>query len=288
VSSLLEIARALEWDFPSSAGRPMRDPARAEPLLSRRGELVSAARELGDSEATELGARVWRVWMAARHIDGGRAFLASVLERADASRWRALALYGDGLFAWWQGDRDASHRRNDAALALADDPEAITLASVGLCRLALDEGDHGRALELARDARRHASQVSDALGQSPLHLEAQARRLAGDFDAAAELFEESLELNGRIDDPSMVDVELHNLSNVELRRGDADAAERYFAELPPATEPYDVAMARLNEAWVAWLRGDAARARRVLDAIGPIELATDDRADLVWLQDQLA
>jgi hypothetical protein len=101
----LDLAREITPDFPSSAGRPFRHPD--EDLLARRDELASAARDLGTAEATELASRTWRLWMAARDVPGGRAFLAEVLDERqppDPSRWRALALYGDGLFAFWAGD----------------------------------------------------------------------------------------------------------------------------------------------------------------------------------------
>jgi hypothetical protein len=85
---VLDLARQLEWDFPSSAGRPLRDPAQAEPLLSRRDELVEAARQLDDGQAAELAGRTWRLWMAARDIPGGREFLAPVLECSGSTTTR--------------------------------------------------------------------------------------------------------------------------------------------------------------------------------------------------------
>jgi tetratricopeptide (TPR) repeat protein len=295
---LLDLARSMRWDFPSSAGRPLRTPADAEPLLTRKDDLVTAARILDPSSATELAAHAWRLWMVARDIAGGRAFLAAVLDKDDApaTRSRALALYGDGLLAWWQGEREQSRSRNEEALAIAqaeDDPEALALAQLGLSRIAVDEGDQERGRELAASARALAARCGEAMIQAPLHLEAQATRLAGDYERAAGLFEASLALNRRLDDQSMVVVELHNLGHVEIHRGNADAAEGYFAQLPPADDPYGEAMARLNEAAVAFRRGDADMARAKLEAAEGIfaangtEAATDDRFELDWLRDQL-
>ena len=109
--SLLEVARGITPDFPSSAGRPFRTPD--EELLARRGEIVAAARELNAAEATELAARTWRLWMAARDIDGGRSFLGEVLDgrEPDESHWRSRALYGDGVFAFWQSAREDVRRQ---------------------------------------------------------------------------------------------------------------------------------------------------------------------------------
>jgi tetratricopeptide (TPR) repeat protein len=120
--------------------------------------------------------------------------------------------------------------------------------------------------------------------QAPLHAHAQAVRLAGDYDAAAALFAESLALNRRIDDPSMVMVELHNLGQVEIHRGNVDAAAHLFAQLPPA----DDSLTRLNEAAVAFGRGDAEHARELLDQVFVAELSGDDLAELGWLREQLA
>jgi tetratricopeptide (TPR) repeat protein len=288
----LELARGITPDFPSSAGRPFRHPD--EDLLARRDELASAARDLGTAEATELAARTWRLWMAARDVPGGRAFLADVLDARqppDSSRWRVLALYGDGLFAFWAGDAEGARRRNEEAFALAqelDDSEALLYAHLGVSRVAFEDSDHARAREHAAAARALAVRLGEAVGQAPLHMEAQATRLAGDYDGAAELFEQSLVLNRRIDDPSMVPVELHNLGLIEIHRGNADAAEDYFAQLPPSDEPYVQALMRLNRAGVAYRRGNVDEARELLAGVNGEELASDDRAELEWLREQLA
>ncbi|OLE00531.1 MAG: hypothetical protein AUG91_04010 [Actinobacteria bacterium 13_1_20CM_4_69_9] len=161
--------RVPEPDFPSSAGRPFRAPDPG--LLARRDELAAAA----------LAARACRVWMAARDVAGGRAFLAGVLDRPGAgrSRWRALALYGEGLLAYWQGEIGVSRARNEEALAIAEehaDDEALALAHVGLSRVLLEEGDHERAREHALAARRFAARLGTLMGQAPLHMEAQVAR----------------------------------------------------------------------------------------------------------------
>lgn len=279
--------RVPEPDFPSSAGRLFRAPDPV--LLERRAELAAAARGLDADAAAELAAGAWRVWMAARDIAGGRAFLADVLDRAGAprSRWRALALYGDGLFAYWQADIRASRARNEEALAIAEehgDDEALALAHLGSSRVLLEEGDHEQAREHAVAARRFAARLGNAMGQAPLHMEAQAARAAGDYDEAAALFDESLALNRRIDDPSMVTVELQNLGLVEIRRGDVEAAERYFAQLPPSSDPYS----RLNDAAVAFRKGDVSRADQLLADLDEAEFARDDRVELDWLRKQVA
>ncbi len=85
---ILETSRGLEWDFPSSAGRPLRTPADARSLLERREDFAAAARILDAAAATELAANAWRLWMVARDIVGGRAFLAEVLDEHNAGTSR--------------------------------------------------------------------------------------------------------------------------------------------------------------------------------------------------------
>jgi ATP/maltotriose-dependent transcriptional regulator MalT len=305
---LLGLSREARWAFPSSMSRPVPrgdEPEWLRQLLAAQDSIVDAARffaEKGEEEAaTELAANVWRLWIMSRDIDGGRAFLAEVLDRVGAqpSRARALALYGDGLLAFWQGAHEDARRRNEAALDAAratGDPEALALAHIGLDRVAFEDGDYGRARDLAVQAREYARTLQPAMEQGALHGHAQATRLLGDDDGAAALFEESLALNRRIGDEGMVAVELHNLGHVEIRRGSVDAAERYFAELaelPSSDDPYSAAMTYFNKAALAYGRGDKDRAgallasaRSTLDQAG-MEPFADDRFELDWLAERV-
>jgi hypothetical protein len=43
---LLALSPGARWDFPSSAGKPLRDRADAEPLLARQDDFLAAAAEL--------------------------------------------------------------------------------------------------------------------------------------------------------------------------------------------------------------------------------------------------
>ncbi len=54
--------------------------------------------------ALEIAANVWRLWVLARDNDGGRRFLAQVLDEGSGkpTRPRALALYGDSLLGFRQ------------------------------------------------------------------------------------------------------------------------------------------------------------------------------------------
>lgn len=108
--------------------------------------------------AVEIAANAWRLWIVARDLEGGRKFLASILdvEEKKPSRARSLALYGDALLAFTQGKVEDSGERSKAALETAlavNDPEALTLANLALARIALEHGDYARSLALAAKAR---------------------------------------------------------------------------------------------------------------------------------------
>ncbi|MBI2923418.1 MAG: hypothetical protein HYY18_20360 [Planctomycetes bacterium] len=309
--ALLDLARQARWTFPSSSGRPVarETPPWAEALLAARGRMAEAAQVLARCDAVELAARAWRTWILARDFDAGREFLRPILAAAPLSKWRALALYGDALFAFWQGAHAEARARCEAALADAQtsgDPEALALAHLAVARAAVTDGDASLATTHARESRRHAVALPEPFRQAPLHMHAQARLLAAqhaetpsaqaaDLNEAAALFTESLDLNRRIGDTGMVAVELHNLGFVQARRGDADAAERHFEEcarLGDNTDSVSRAFLALYRATVAFVRGDRDRARTSFDFSEATFRESGQNpaaeAEFAWLRESLA
>ena len=306
---LLAISREMRWSFPSSQGTPIiRGQAATqwiEQAVKERESYANAARVLlenGNQEASvEIACNAWRLWILARDLDGGRAFLASVLDKGEKkpSRARSLALYGDALFAFRQGKIEESRLRSQAALdgALAvHDREALTLAYLALSRIAFEDGDYPKSLNLAVKSREFAHDLDPSMGQAPLFLHASATRLTGDYDKAAALFEQSLALNRKIGDQGMVAAELQNLGFVEIHRGNVDVAERLFVEcekLGPVSDPYSKAMAVINKAGIAFLRGNMADARTLLQRArsmfkdSGIDPGADDQFEIDWLHGEL-
>lgn len=281
-------------------------PSWVKRLAPDRDHLVEAARflaENGEEEAAaELAANVWRVWLVSGDLAGGRRLMAAALDVGEGrpSRARALALYGDGALAFRAGAQAESQERNEAALKTAravNDREAEALALVGLSRVALRDGDYPRVRSLAAEARELTRNLDAAAGVAPLHLLAAGTRLAGDYDEAIRLYTESLELNRRLGDSRMVGMELHNLGHVEIHRGNVDDAERDFdecARFRGHNDPYEVAMTHLNQAALAWGRGERVRVSELLqqtlstlDGAG-IVLDPDDAFEIEWLRQQLA
>ncbi len=277
-----------------------------ELLAPKRPEFAEAARflvENGEEEAAaEMAAKLWRCWLLVGDVAGGRHLLATVLDvsgQAKPSRARTLALYGDGLLAFRAGAQAESEARNEQALEAAravGDREAEALALVGLSRVALRNGDYPRVQSLAARARELTRDLDDAAGAAPLHLLAAGTRLAGDYDAAVELYTESLELNRGLGDSRGVGMELHNIGHVEIHRGNVSEAERCFAECAVVRnqdDPYEAAMTHLNQAALSFARGDRdyaaellRRTRSTLEAAA-IVLDPDDAFEVKWLHDQL-
>lgn len=242
----------------------------------------------------------WRRWLVSGESRAGHEVLAkALLASALPSRARAICLYADGLFLFRMGDQSASRQRNEEALAVArklGDPEAESLALVGLSRVAFRDGRHDDVVELATRARKLAAPIGAGAEAAPLHMQAAGTRLLGDYDGAAKLYRESMELALRLGNKRGVAMEQHNLAHVELHRGNVDEAERLFSARLDFTrasaDPYEHAMTALNEAAVAAARRDDERAserfaaaRRVLDANG-IVLDPDDASEFQSLGDR--
>jgi tetratricopeptide (TPR) repeat protein len=295
---LFALAHTAEFTGPEA-------PRWVERLQPERQELVEAARFFagrGEEErAAELAANVWRLWLLTGDAPGGRRLLAAALDVAERvpSRARALALYGDGLLAFRMGAQAESQERNEAALEAAraiGDREAEALALVGLSRVAFREGDYARVRTLAAEARELTRHLGDASHAAPLHMLAAGTRLAGDHDEAIVLYTESLGLNRQLGDTRMIGIELHNLGHVELHRGNLDAAERCFAErarLRNPDDPYEAAMTHLNEAALAFVRGDSGHAAELLRRTeftlnnAGVVLDPDDAFEVAWLRKRL-
>jgi tetratricopeptide (TPR) repeat protein len=279
-------------------------------LLGRHlGEVASAIRSFADAgdgaSALELAAGAWRIWFSRGEMEQGSAAIAVALDApgaAGTSSARARVLYGDGLFAFRQGDEARSRRRNEEALAVAraaSDPRGESEALTGLARLALRNGDYGRVIELAGEGRRVARAAGDRKAETgPLHLLAAGARLSGDYAGARDLYIESLELNRDLGNTRTVTTEMHNLGWIELHLGDADAAAGWFeqrdARQSDDEDAYGRAWHDMNWAAVSAARGelDDARTRfetgeAALLALG-LALDPDDQFEVDWLREQIS
>lgn len=159
-------------------------------------------------------------------------------------------------------------------------------------------GDFELSLSRAREARLRARGLGPEFGQAPLFMEAQSTRMLRDYEKAALLVDESVELNRLIGDKGMVMAELNNLGLVEIHRNKADAAESLFDESEKvsgsaAQDPYGRGMVLLNKAMVAFRRGNIPQARSLLLRVNAtfeqagIEPYKDDKFEIDWLGQEL-
>ncbi|HEY3544250.1 MAG TPA: hypothetical protein VGK79_17070 [Gaiellaceae bacterium] len=206
-------------------------------------------------------------------------------------------LYAAHIFAFRLGRPSGGYARQtlDLARRLGDvrgECDGLT----GLARAALRDGDYAAVAAYAEQGVRKAREAADPAAEvGPLHLHAAGVRLGGDYDAARDLYLESLALADRLGNERIEQMEYHNLGWVELHRGDPDSAARMFAERDARSglDAYGDAWSELNAAAIALGRGDRARAvsqfeagTKKLEATGAA-LDPDDQSELGWLRGRL-
>jgi ATP/maltotriose-dependent transcriptional regulator MalT len=306
-TNLLALSRQVRWDFPTSQGPPVKDMSDKgiQEMIENRESFVDAPIFLADNgeteKAAELAANIWRLWIIIGDSDSGRQFVDRILDKTSKkiSRVRALVLYGAGVMAFRQGELEESKKRNQEALVIGEktrDAEASGLAHLGMSRIAFEEGSFESALTHAVKARELLGGMAPGFGQAPLFMHAQSVRMLRDYDGAAQLFRQSVDLNRHLGDPGMISAELINLSRVEIHRGNAGIAEECYNEaekIAGSSGPYDESMNLFNKAAVALLRGDRAYARALLAKSktrlkeSGAQPAPDDKFDMDWLTEKL-
>jgi tetratricopeptide (TPR) repeat protein len=273
---LLQISRKAKWLFPSSLGRPIAkdNPEWLDSIINNRSLFPEAVKYFLEKdkidEAYELSANVWRLWVLEHKEKEGRIFLSNLLVKKNFPETRdcALALYGDGLFAYRLGDTAASRECNNQALVIAykiNNKEAQGLALLGLCRVEFSEGNFEQSYKHAVKSLDILKQLGPTFKQGVLNFAAQSAQAIGNLNEAEMLFRQSLELNRKINDETMFTVDLHNLGHVEVQLGKVDEAEKHFNECEKLSDDpndtYSLAFNLFNKATIAYARNDIKKAR---------------------------
>jgi tetratricopeptide (TPR) repeat protein len=160
----------------------------------------------------------------------GRRWLDRALEAAavDDPR-RAVALYQNGLLAFWQGADEEACRLHGRSLELAGrrgERTTVALALCGLARVALRE-DLDWARTLCEEALQTVQDTDDRLGRSnALHVLGVAAQMQGDLRQARDLMVQRIELARELGDFATIGMESSNLSMVERQLGDLARAEQ--------------------------------------------------------------
>ena len=204
-------------------------------LLADRDNLRAAlgwAIEQGESEiALRLAAALWMFWRLTFAFSEGRAWVKQVLgmDAAGADSIRARVLWGSGWLAYQQGDYGDTARRGE---------------------------------ELTRWAR--AAKDATAI-RNGVTLLAQERLAMGDFGAAAELFDEALQIARDGDSPWLLATSALNRSVAALHAGDLETARTLLTEAESLYRQMGddrfVARVWLQLAYLSLLGENVARAR---------------------------
>ena len=204
------------------------------PNLTAAAERSLAA---GDVETpARMAWELWLYWWLRGHHDHGRRFAESVLRRAHllADDVHARAALGAATMSFAMDDVAAAERWWNVAHQHAGDVSEIlsnSIAGEGL--VALVVGDLATASDRFHEAIGHAEaggpdvEWTWALGHIWLGTVA---LLGGDADEAVRLIESGLDSARRRDDRLTSYIALYNLFQVELGRGDHDAARRHLEE----------------------------------------------------------
>lgn len=204
------------------------------PNLTAAAERALAA---GDVETpARMAWELWLYWWLRGHHDHGRRFAENVLQHghalpegvhgraALAAATMAFAMDDvDGAAVWWR-------RAHELAGGSA---EILSNAVAGEGLVALVAGDLATASSRFREAVDHAEAAGPEVEWTwaLAHIwQGTVALLGGDADEAVRLIEEGLRSARRRDDRLTSYIALYNLFQVELGRGDHDAARRHLEE----------------------------------------------------------
>jgi ATP/maltotriose-dependent transcriptional regulator MalT len=160
----------------------------------------------------------------------GRGWLDRALEAATADdRLKAVALYENGMLAFWRGADEEACSLYGRSLHLArrlGDPTVTALALCGLARVALRE-DLDWARTLCEEALDAVQGTDDQSGRSnALHVLGVAAQMRGDLRQARDLMSQWIETARELGEFSGVAGESGNLSMVERQLGNLERFEQ--------------------------------------------------------------
>jgi tetratricopeptide (TPR) repeat protein len=159
----------------------------------------------------------------------GRAWLGRALAAAAIDdRRKVVALYEDGMLAFWQGADEEACSLHGRSLHLArrlGDQTGVAQALCGLARVALRE-DLDWARTLCEEALAAVAGTDDRLGRAnALHVLGVAAQMRGDLAQAHDFMTRRIRTAGRLGDFAAVGSESANLSIVERQLGNLAGAE---------------------------------------------------------------
>jgi tetratricopeptide (TPR) repeat protein len=258
---------------------------------------LSRLEEQDPERGLHLASLLWPYWVARGRLEEGRRWLGELLARTPAqprTRSRAKALYGAGMIAFLEGNRDAARALIDDSLDGArelGDSRLEADALVGLARVAIADRDPVAMERLARESAEAARAAPDERKHATaLHHVAEALRRQGRYDDAVPYYLDAIERSRKLGDRRSVALELHNLGRVSVRTGDRDAAaERFRESLAIAVEIKHerlVGYCLLDFADLAAADGEFTRAARLIGASDSLFAAVGAALDPEYVDDR--
>lgn len=180
-------------------------------------------------DAFRLSAAMTQFWMASKRVDEGMTWLQGALDTGQGSdAGRARGLHDLGYLAFFSGGYEVAERRFAESRALAEragDRNLVALALAGSARVQLN-GDPAASVALLREAIAITQGLPESLGRSSAeHVLGVALQLSGDLAGARDVMAERLRHARESGNDFVVFVESSNLSIVERKLGNLDAAE---------------------------------------------------------------
>ena len=221
----------------------------------------------------------------------GRKWLDRALEAATVDDGlRAVALYENGLLAFWQGaDKEACclHGRSLELARRRGDRTTVALALCGLARVTLRE-DLDRAKRLCEEALQTVQGTDDTVGRSnALHVLGVAAQMRGDLRQARDLMTQRIELARKLGDLTTIGMESSNLNMVERQLGNLARAEQLAREALQIEErrgdEWAIPYSLNGLAAVAVETGEFERAATLLGAAAALQ----ERQGNAWPPDEL-
>ena len=193
--------------------------------------------EAGATQALKLAGSCWRFWYIRGHFASGRRVLERALARPaaqGATAERALALFGAGGLAVFQGDAEAAEVFDRESLSIYErlgDRAGMARATVHLAVAADQRGDTDRARELYQRALGAYRELGEERGAATaLNNLGGVERNQGDYRTAVGHWEAALELARRGGDLDTLALLLVNLALASSRLGEVAKARAWIAE----------------------------------------------------------
>jgi hypothetical protein len=202
-------------------------------------------------DAFRLSAALTAFWLSSKRVDEGKTWLEGALATGEGSdAGRARGLHDLGYLAFFSGGYDVAERRFAESRQLAEqagDRNLMALALAGSARVQLND-DPAVSVALLREAMAITEDLPDSFGRgSAGHVLGVALQLSGDLDGARDVMAERLRYARETGNSFVVFVEASNLSIVERKLGNLDAAEAL------SREALDIVVRKNDQMAIPWV-----------------------------------